>query len=49
MHTKVHPKAVGCQAYVQFITFAADNAVNERGTCTVGAPQNLHEVSAHAV
>ena len=32
MHAKAHFKAVGSQAYVQFLTFAADNTVNERGT-----------------
>ena len=34
MHVKVYPKAVGSQAYVHFLTFVADNAVNERGIYT---------------
>ena len=34
MHAEAHPKAVGSQAYVQFLIFAAYNAVNERGICT---------------
>ena len=34
MHLKAYPEAVGSQAYVQFLTFTAGNAVNERGICT---------------
>ena len=34
MHAEANPKAVGGQAYVQFTTFNANDAINEGGVCT---------------